>query len=41
VVESVEAFRAAGATPLGSVAGRELGESDVFPALDRQRDLRT
>jgi len=41
VVESVEAFRAAGATPLGSVAGRELGESDAFLALDRQQDLRT
>ncbi len=40
-VESVEAFRVAGATPLGSVAGRELGESDAFLALDRQQDLRT
>ncbi len=39
-VESVEAFRAAAATPLGAVAARELGESDAF-LTDLSRSPRT
>jgi uncharacterized protein (TIGR02118 family) len=39
-VESVEAFRAAAATPLGGVAAGELGESDAF-LTDLSRSPRT
>jgi hypothetical protein len=40
VVESVEAFTAAAATPLGAIAARELGESDAF-LTDLSRSPRT
>jgi uncharacterized protein (TIGR02118 family) len=39
-VESVEAFRAAAATPRGAIAVRELGESDAF-LTDLSRSPRT
>jgi uncharacterized protein (TIGR02118 family) len=39
-VESVEAFRAAAATPLGSIAARELGHSDAI-LTDLSRSPRT
>src|SRR5262245_48108852 len=39
-IESVEAFRAAAATPQGAVAVRELGETDAF-LTDLSRSPRT
>jgi hypothetical protein len=39
-IESVEAFRAAAATPQGAIAFRELGETDAF-LTDLSRSPRT